>query len=155
MASLRCRTAAALLRPLLPLSFTLFGRPCGRPSLARPPSSLHSAFTHLSRGGVQQLGVMSPPSGVSNRDPSRFRVFIKGGAELRCLFPYFPFCRDQNCLVYPLLRRRMHYSFGVISTNGSLIFRLSHQTFFFLPPFTSCPPRLRFTLLLPAAMTSL
>lgn len=63
-----------------------------------------------------------------------------------------PFCRDQNCLVYPLLSPRMHYSSGVISTNGSLIFRLSHQTFF--SPSARRPPRLRFTLLLPAAITT-
>lgn len=130
---------------------------------ARPAPSLCSrlAFTHPTR----------VPSTAARRDVHAFGglrrslivichgclasglVFIT--AELRPPTP--PFCRDQNCLVYPLFSPRMHYSFGVISTNGSLIFRLSNQTFFFSPSLslsTPRPPRLRFTLLLPAAITA-
>lgn len=119
------------------------------------PRQITLALTHQSRVRVQQLGVTWTPRGLPASDDASRRarslivichdrlasgfVFIKAeppGSPP----PPLPFLLRSELFGLPTLSPRMHYSFRVISTNGSLIFRLSRPTFFPLPPTSSEAP---------------
>lgn len=106
------------------------------------PRQITLALTHQRHVRVQQLGVTWTPRGLPASDDASRRaslivirhdrlasgfVFIKAEPPGP---PPLPFLLRSELFGLPTLSPRMHYSFRVISTNGSLIFRLSHPTFF-------------------------